>query len=67
MSVLLDSCSLMLSVAFLSYDLTPVLTLVDSGTSDHFINSTYICTYVNEHVLLSYPVAPSNFDSLMEL
>ena len=47
MSTLLDPCSLM-------SDLTPVLMLVDSSSSDYFIDSTY----VNEHVLSSYPMSP---------
>ena len=44
----------MSSVTFLSHDLTPVLTLVDSSSFDCFIDSTY----VNEHSLSSYPVPP---------
>ena len=48
-SALLDSHSLMLPITFLSHDLTPILALVDSGSSECFIGSTY----VNEHSLSS--------------
>ena len=51
-SALLDPQSLMSSVTLISYDIPSVSELVDSGSSDCFIGTTFI----NKHAILSYPV-----------
>ena len=50
-SALLDPQS---SVTLISYDIPSVSVLVDSGSSDCFIDTTFI----NEYAILSYPVPP---------
>ena len=44
----------MSSVTLISYDIPSVSALVDSGSSDCFIDTTFI----NEHAISSYPVPP---------
>jgi hypothetical protein len=53
-SPLLDPQSLMSSVNLISYDIPSVSALVDSGSSDCFIDTTFI----NEHVISTYSVPP---------
>ena len=53
-STLLDPQSLMSSVTLISYDIPSVSALVDSRSSNCFIDTTF----VNEHAILSYPVPP---------
>ena len=53
-SALLDPQSLMSSVTLISYDIPSVSALVDSGSSDCFIDTTFI----NEHAISSYSVPP---------
>ena len=53
-SALLDPQSLMSSVTLISYDIPSVSALVDSGSSDCFIDTTF----VNEHAISSYPIPP---------
>ena len=54
MSTLLDPQFLMSSVTLISYDIPSVSALVDSGSSDCFIDTTF----VNKHAISSYPVPP---------
>ena len=53
-SALLDPQFLMSSITLISYDIPSVSALVDSGSSNYFIDTTF----VNEHAISSYPVPP---------
>ena len=53
-STLLDPQSLMSFVTLISYDIPSVSVLVDFGSSDCFIDTTFI----NEHAISSYPDPP---------